>query len=63
MRKKKDVEGSQIMWESSWDPENEEEEGAFFFIARSRDSRNQPKTRRRYYKPTAGLAGYAVEPV
>ena len=34
-----------------------------FFIARSRDSRNQPKTRRGYYKPTAGLAGYAVEPV
>ena len=34
-----------------------------FFIAKSRDSRNQPKTRRGYYKPTAGLAGYAVEPV
>ena len=50
------------MWESNWDPENEEEEGAFFYCKNQR-SLNQPKIKRRYYKPTAGPAGYAVEPV
>lgn len=34
-----------------------------FFIARSRDSLNQPEIKRRYYKPTAGAAGCAVGPV